>query len=309
MSKTPRGRALDGILLLDKPVGISSNAALQQAKRLFQAQKAGHTGSLDPLASGLLPICFGEATKLSAFLLESDKLYRVIAQLGIQTDTGDAEGRTIAQTRVPLLEAAQVEAVFREHLGPQQQRPPMYSALKHQGQRLYTLARQGIEVERAARSVVIHELRLRELAADTLEFEVRCSKGTYVRTLVEDLAQALATCAHVAALRRLAAGPFSEPMYTLEQLAEHGAGDQQTLDQCLLLPASAVQGWPRLVVDPDNAFYLRRGQAVRLAQAPAFGSVALFDHEQRLLGIGRVLEDGRVAPQRLLNLPAVPTEE
>ncbi|MGH8529247.1 MAG: tRNA pseudouridine(55) synthase TruB [Nevskiales bacterium] len=301
-------RRVDGILLLDKPLGLSSNAALQQAKRLFRAQKAGHTGSLDPLATGLLPICFGEATKLSAFLLESDKRYRVAARLGLQTDTGDAEGKPIAQMAVPPLAAAQVEAMFRRHLGPQQQRPPMYSALKHQGQRLYALARQGIEVERAARPIVIHEMNLLGLSADTLEFEVRSSKGTYVRTLVEDLAQALGTCAHVSALRRLATGHFSEPMYSLEQLTERGASGNEALDRCLLPVSSAVQGWPQLVLDRDSAFYLGRGQAVRLAQAPASGSVALFNQEQRLLGIGRVLEDGRVAPQRLLNLPAELTE-
>lgn len=314
MSKPPRGRALDGILLLDKPVGISSNAALQQAKRLFHARKAGHTGSLDPLASGLLPVCFGEATKLSAFLLDSAKRYRVGAQLGVRTDTGDAEGQVIEQATVPQLDSARVEAVFRQFLGVQQQRPPMYSALKHQGQRLYALARQGIEVERAPRPIEIHELRLLQLDGDQLEFEVCCSKGTYVRALVEDIAQALGSCAHVRALRRTTVGPFSTPMYTLEQLAEcltqaRAGQDPAALDHCLLPASSGVQGWPQLILDPDSAFYLCRGQAVRLAQAPVSGSVALFDQEQRLLGIGRVLEDGRVAPQRLLNLPAAATEK
>ncbi len=177
----------------------------------------------------------------------------------------------------------------------------MYSALKHQGQRLYALARQGIEVERAPREVIIHDLRLVNLLSDQFEFEVWCSKGTYVRTLVQDLAKALGSCAHVGALRRVAAGPFSEPMYGIEQLATLAAQGTEALDRCLLPMASALQGWPQLTLDPDTAFYLRRGEAVRVSKAPREGLVALFDRGGALLGIGRINEDGLVAPQRLLN--------
>ncbi len=303
MSRKLTGRAVDGILLLDKPAGISSNAVLQQARRLFMAQKAGHTGSLDPLACGLLPVCFGEATKVSGCLLDSDKHYRVTVHLGRQTDTGDAEGRVLAEMDWAQVDAARIEAAFARMLGPQQQRPPMYSALKHQGRRLYALARQGIEVERAPRPIEIQALQLLRLEGAELEFEVRCSKGTYVRTLVEDLARLLGTCAHVAALRRLAAGPFAGPMYSLEELVTRAADGLAALDACLLPPVAAVAGWPRIVLDEPSAYRLSRGQAVTVPKSPAQGEVAVFDAAGRLLGMGTVQGDGRIAPRRLLNYP------
>lgn len=255
------------------------------------------------MATGLLPVCFGEATKLSAYLLDSDKRYRVTAQFGTRTSTGDAEGEVIERAAPPSLTSEAVEAVFRGHLGVQQQQPPMYSALKHQGQRLYALARQGIEVERALRDITIHELRLLGAQGSQLEFEVHCSKGTYIRTLVEDLARSLGSCAHVRALRRLAVGPFGEPMYSLEQLGELAAQSAEALTRCLLPPAGALQGWPQLTLADDAAFYLGRGEPVRVPKAPREGQVALFDRQGELLGIGRIDADGLVAPQRLLNRP------
>src|SRR5579862_9142002 len=214
-------RQIHGILLLDKPLGMTSNAALQKVKRLFNAKKAGHTGSLDPLATGMLPICFGEATKFSQFLLESDKCYQVEAKLGVKTRTGDAEGEVIAVKPVMDLTCERLEAVLSQFVGQIQQIPPMYSALKIQGKPLYELARQGIEIPREARSVQIYRLQLIDFQAETLKFEVQCSKGTYVRTLVEDIGELLGCGAHVSALRRTVVLPYNEiKMYTLDALEE-----------------------------------------------------------------------------------------
>ncbi|MGB1580547.1 MAG: tRNA pseudouridine(55) synthase TruB, partial [Nevskiales bacterium] len=214
-----RGRNISGILLLDKPIGRSSNAALQEVKRLFDARKAGHTGSLDPLATGLLPICFGHATKLSGYLLDADKAYWVKARLGERTDTADAEGEVIERLPVPDLSSRSVLDVLGSFLGEQEQLPPMYSALKHEGKRLYELARAGEEVERKKRRINIYDLQLLSAQADELVMSVRCSKGTYIRTLVEDIAQALGTVGHVAALRHTAVGAFTgEQMIDLPNL-------------------------------------------------------------------------------------------
>lgn len=296
----PKGRVIDGVLLLDKPIGLTSNQALQRVKRLFDARKAGHTGSLDPLASGLLPICLGQATKVSGFLLDAGKRYQVVARLGQRTDTGDADGQVIEERPVPALDRGLVKRVLARFEGSQTQVPPMYSALKHQGQRLYKLARQGIEIERQPREIEIHGLELLSLEADALELEVACSKGTYVRTLVEDIAQALGTVAHVIVLRRLGVGPYAEGrMYKLEELEALAEQGMERLDELLLPVDSALEHWPSVELGADSAYYLMQGQAVMAPGAPSSGKVRLYDEGHGFLGIGEVKLDGRVAPTRL----------
>lgn len=295
-----KGRVIDGVLLLDKPIGLTSNQALQRVKRLFDARKAGHTGSLDPLASGLLPICLGQATKVSGFLLNAGKRYQVVARLGQRTDTGDADGQVIEERPVPALDRGLVKRVLARFEGSQTQVPPMYSALKHQGQRLYKLARQGIEIERQPREIEIHGLELLSLEADALELEVACSKGTYVRTLVEDIAQALGTVAHVIVLRRLGVGPYAEGrMYKLEELEALAEQGMERLDELLLPVDSALEHWPSVELGADSAYYLMQGQAVMAPGAPSSGKVRLYDEGHGFLGIGEVKLDGRVAPTRL----------
>lgn len=298
--RRPR-RPVSGVLLLDKPVGWTSNAALQAVKRLYQAAKAGHTGSLDPLASGLLPICLGEATKLSGFLLNADKGYRFTCRLGVTTTTGDAEGEVVAVRPVGPLSRESMEAALRRFVGTIRQIPPMYSALKHNGQPLYKLARKGMEVERAPREVTVRELRLLRLDDEEFECELRCSKGTYVRTLATDLGEILGCGAHVTALRRTVVEPFDAArMVTLESLREWAEQGLAVLDTKLLPSDSAVTQWPAVRVGGDAAFYLRQGQPVLAPRAPSQGWVRLYQDEQRFFGIGEILDDGRVAPRRLL---------
>lgn len=307
--RRPQGRRLDGILLLDKAVGQTSNAVLQEVKHLYRARKAGHTGSLDPLASGMLPVCFGEATKISAFLLDADKTYWVRARLGEKSSTGDAEGEIVERRRYDHLSQEQIESALTGFLGEQEQIPPMYSALKHKGKRLYELAREGVEVERKPRRIHVYELNLVRFEGDQLELELRCSKGTYVRTLVEDIAIAADTVAHVVELRRLAVRPFdSEAMETFESLKslfwEREDLDiesrQALIDEKLLPMDSALQHCPAISLDADSAYYLQRGQAVQVPQAPTRGLVRIYDSEENFLGVGEVLDDGRIGPKRLL---------
>jgi tRNA pseudouridine55 synthase len=299
-----QGRNVDGILLLDKPLGVTSNDALQRVKRLYNAAKAGHTGSLDPLATGLLPVCLGGATKFSAFLLDADKRYRVRVRLGVTTSTADAEGEVVATAPVLGIEEHDLREVLNGFLGSIDQLPPMYSAVKHRGERLYKLARQGIEVERAPRSVQIFEIRLRTFVVPDFEMDVHCSKGTYVRTLAEDIGKALGCGGHVAELRRTGVGPFVEPearfvpLAELEQLAARE--DLQLLDGLLLPLESALDHWPAVRLSEDAAFYLRQGQAVLVPQAPTQGLVRLYDPSQRFIGVGAILDDGKVQPKRLL---------
>lgn len=294
-------RPVSGVLLLDKPVGWTSNAALQAVKRLYQARKAGHTGSLDPLASGLLPICLGEATKLSGLLLNANKAYRFTCRLGVTTTTGDAEGEILVTRPVESLSREPVEVALRRFTGAIQQTPPMYSAVKRAGQPLYKLARRGIEVERASREVTIHELRLLRLDGAELECELRCSKGTYVRTLAADLGEALGCGAHIVALRRTAVEPYDAArMVTLEALRERAEQGLAALDEVLLPADTALPDWPVVRVRGDSAFYLRQGQPVLVPRAPTQGRVRLYEDEERFLGIGEILDDGRVAPRRLL---------
>ena len=298
-------RPVDGILLLDKPLGVSSNTALQMVKRIYQAQKAGHTGSLDPLATGLLPICLGEATKLSGFLLDGDKRYRARARLGVKTSTGDSEGEVVAHSDPSNVDWSALEAVFPTFIGERLQVPPMFSALKHQGRRLYELARAGREVERSARAIRIYELKLLGFADGEFEIEVACSKGTYIRTLVEDIAAVVQQCAHVTALRRIAAEPFRQPaMVTLEQLDT--CADAAERDALLLPPAAAVASLPQVRVDGDLAFYLGRGQAVQAGRLPEQGAIAVLDLTGRLLGIASRNQDGMLAPTRWLAARVLP---
>ena len=297
-----RGRDVHGIVVLDKPAGMSSNAALQQVKRLFNANKAGHTGSLDPAATGVLPVCLGEATKVSGYLLDSDKAYQVVVKLGVRTDSGDTEGEVVEERPVPALDEALVESVLASFRGEIEQVPPMYSALKRDGQPLYKLARQGIEVEREPRAVTIHELNLLAFDADTLTLDVRCSKGTYIRTLAEDIGERLGCGAHVFALRRTLAGPFDlGQAHTLEALEVLKQESFAALDNILLPIEQALADWPRISLSSDLAYHLKRGQAVLVPKAPTQGLVSLFGgEEQRFIGIGYILDDGRVAPKRLM---------
>jgi tRNA pseudouridine55 synthase len=286
--RRPRGRPVDGILLLDKPLGITSNDALQQVKHLFFAQKAGHTGSLDPLADGLLPICFGNATKLSAFLLDADKHYWVRVKLGETTTTQDAEGEVV-QTVIP------------QFLGEIDQLPPMYSAVKHQGERLYKLAREGKEVERQPRRISIHSLELTRFEPGVFEMEVHCSKGTYVRTLAEDMGEALGCGAHVIGLRRTGVGPYgTEGMVTLDRLKAMYEEDKFQLDKLLLPIDSALADWPAVNLTADSTYYIKMGQPVLVPKAPTAGWVRLYDADGGFLGVGEVEEDGRIAPRRLM---------
>ncbi len=288
-------------MLLDKPVSFGSNQVLQRVKRLFQARKAGHTGSLDKLASGLLPICLGEATKFSTFLLNSDKRYQAVFQLGAVTTTGDAEGEVTESRSFEPFTRDQLEAVIARFRGEIEQIPPMHSAIKHKGQRLYKLAHQGLEVEREPRRITIHSLELRDFGEDFMAVEVFCSKGTYVRTLAEDIGQALGCGAHVKALRRIGAGPFDASqmisLERLEQLAEEGL---DALDEVLVPMEAALSAWPEVRLPENAAFYLKKGQPVLVPKSPTRGWVRLYASGDRFLGAGEVLDDGRIAPRRLV---------
>lgn len=297
-----RGRDLTGIVLLDKPVGMGSTQVLQRVKTLFQARKAGHTGSLDRLASGLLPICFGEATKISGFLLEADKRYRSTFRLGVVTSTGDAEGEVLERRAPPELDRAAILEVLAEFTGVIEQVPPMHSAIKYQGQRLYKLAHQGVTVERKPRRVTIHRLELLEHGPERVSVEVHCSKGTYIRTLAEDIGKRLGCGASVEALRRLGAGPFdAAEMVSLAEIEERAEQGLACLDEVLLPIEAAVSHWPGVSLPEGVAYYLRRGQPVLVPHAPTEGWVRIFAAGDRFVGVGEVLDDGRVAPRRLMN--------
>ena len=296
-----KGRSVHGILLLDKPGGISSNGALQEVKRLYQARKAGHTGSLDRIATGMLPICLGEATKLSGFLLHADKRYRAVFTLGVRTATGDSEGEVLETRPVHGIDEDGVQRALAQFTGTIQQVPPMFSAVKHQGQRLYRLAHQGVTVDREAREVTVHELSLRRLEGHDLEVDIFCSKGTYVRTLAEDIGELLGVGAHVSMLRRLSVGPFREDqMVTLSAVEALAREGQEALDGALLPTDNAVLQWPAVKLSRDVTYYLNLGQAVMVPHAPTAGWVRLYG-EGAFLGMGEVLDDGRIAPRRLLH--------
>lgn len=317
MGRVRQGRAVDGILILDKPTGPSSNQVLQTVKRLFGASKAGHTGSLDPLATGVLPICFGEATKFSQFLLEADKVYFATFCLGIATATGDTQGEILRQTCAAQLTMEQVEAALSQFRGVISQVPSMYSALKHQGRPLYQLARQGIEVEREAREVKIHEFRIDRFHPGPqarLEVTIRCSKGTYVRSLAEDLGAVLGCGAHVISLRRLSSGPFDDSgAIGIERIrALREAGQLSALDALLLPVEMAVGDRRRIDLTDGQSWHFRRGNPVMASVESGFDLgtgelVRVFREEGGFLGLGQGLGDGRVKPHRLLCQPSVPS--
>jgi tRNA pseudouridine55 synthase len=292
-----------GILLLDKPLGLSSNAALQRVRTLFDRAKAGHVGSLDPLATGMLPVCLGEATKIAGDILAGRKRYRFTIALGSATRTGDAEGEVIQRAAVPALDHAQVLALLARFRGPQSQVPPMYSALKRDGQPLYRLARAGVTVPRAPRSIELFELTLRALGPAHLELETLCSKGTYIRVLAEDLAAALGTCGHVAALRRVAVEPFeNEPMHTLESLAQlRAAGTPLPL----LALDFALQHLPAVHLGELDSERCRQGQ--RVAASAAGPRVRIYDSQGHFMGLGEADLSGGLQPRRLFNLDAPET--
>ncbi|WP_165669533.1 tRNA pseudouridine(55) synthase TruB [Metapseudomonas otitidis] len=294
-------RDVSGILILDKPRGMSSNQALQKVRWLLNAEKAGHTGSLDPLATGVLPLCFGEATKFSQYLLDADKGYETVAQLGVTTTTGDAEGEVLERRDVTV-GRDELEAALARFRGEIQQVPPMYSALKKDGQPLYKLARAGEVVEREARSVTIARLELLALDSTKATLSVSCSKGTYIRTLVEDLGQVLGCGGHVAELRRTQAGPFNlSQAISLEELEKaHAEGGNEALDRFLLPSDSGLEHWPLVQLSEHSAYYWLHGQPVRAPEAPKFGMLRVQDHSGRFIGIGEVSDDGRIAPRRLI---------
>lgn len=292
-------RAIDGVLLLDKPLGYSSNQALQQVKRLYQAAKAGHTGSLDPLATGLLPICLGEATKFSHFLLDADKSYRALIQLGSTTTTGDAEGEVLIRNEVNVTSAFLQETISK-FVGQIEQVPPMYSALKHEGKALYEYARNGQEIVRPARTVTIFDIKLNSFdpVLNSVEIDVVCSKGTYIRTLAEDIGQALGCGAHLAGLRRLTTAHFSlQHACTLEQLE---AMSMEQRDKALLPVESPVQDLPSQTLDADSAYYLLQGQSIWKSGVNMQGLFRIYHEDGRFLGLGELDADGKVAPKRLL---------
>jgi tRNA pseudouridine55 synthase len=290
-------RAISGILLLDKALGVSSNAALQQARALFGAIKAGHAGSLDPLASGLLPVCFGQATKVCGRLLNSGKTYRVLVRLGERTESGDGETEVLERAAVPPLDDRAVDAVLTAFLGEQQQVPPMHSALKFEGKRLYELARRGESVEREPRRIVIHRASRVRLAGDELEFDVSCSKGTYVRTLAAEVAARLGTLGYVRGLRRLSLDPFGDlPMYTMEQLTERSP---EARDAVLLPPDRAFLDLPQVELDSGAVEGLLQGRTVAALQPARPGELRAYDDRGRFLGMVQGAPDGRVRPVRL----------
>jgi tRNA pseudouridine55 synthase len=297
-------RNVDGIVLLDKPLGMTSNRAVQRVKQLFAAAKAGHTGSLDPLATGMLPICLGQATKMSAFLLDSDKAYRVRVCFGTQTATGDAEGRVLRHGPDSVPDADLQRALESFH-GSFPQTPPMYSALKHNGQRLYELARAGREVPRAPRMVHVHELLVETPDLRHPVLGVRCGKGTYIRCLVEDIAHAAGTVAHVAELRRLAVEPFSEAaMCTLQELEAAAGEGNEAIERFLITPEAAVSRLPGVHLSRPDALRIRHGQQVSCDAGRSAGMVRLYDDNGRFMGVGERLPDGNVRPRRLMSSTA-----
>jgi tRNA pseudouridine55 synthase len=290
-------RDISGILLLDKALGVSSNAALQQVRALYNAAKAGHAGSLDPLASGLLPVCFGQATKVCGRLLNSGKTYRVLVQLGSRTESGDGETEVIERAAVPSLDDRVVDAALAAFLGEQQQVPPMHSALKFEGKRLYELARRGESVEREPRKIFIHRIARVRLERNELEFDVYCSKGTYIRTLAADVAVRLGTIGYVRGLRRLSLDPFGDlPMYTLEQLTELAPAARDAL---LLQADQAFLDLPQVELTDDAVAGLLQGRTVAARRRAAPGELRAYDDRGRFLGMVQGAPDGRVRPVRL----------
>ncbi|MGJ7095082.1 tRNA pseudouridine(55) synthase TruB [Vibrio hannami] len=308
MARRRKGRPVNGVVLLDKPTGISSNDALQKVKRIYFAEKAGHTGALDPLATGMLPICLGEATKFSQFLLDSDKRYRVIAKLGERTNTSDSDGEVV-ETRPVKVDRGQLERCIAKFRGTTDQIPSMFSALKYQGKPLYEYAREGIEVPRESRKITVYDIELLRFEGDEVEMEVHCSKGTYIRTIVDDLGEMLSCGAHVTYLRRTGVSHYPyEKMVTIEQLEEllEQAREQdiqpkELLDPILLPMDTAVQDLPEVNLIPELTDMVQHGQPVQVFGAPAEGQVRMTSGEEKLfIGVGEIDDDGKIAPKRLV---------
>jgi tRNA pseudouridine55 synthase len=298
MGKRKSGLNVHGILLLDKRQGVSSNKALQEVRRLLNANKAGHTGSLDPLATGLLPLCFGEATKVSALMLDDDKRYQVEMRLGVMTDTGDAEGQVIKEMAQPELTESILNKCLQHFCGDIEQVPPMYSALKHEGRKLYELAREGKHVERKARRITIYSINLLDVKADRLVLDVHCSKGTYIRSLVEDIGHYLGSCATVTMLRRIMAGQFDiRNALTWEQLQDMSA---ETIASKMLAVDTPLADMPAVEVSPAQAEKIRQGQQLDWVH-PLQGMVRMYC-QQVFLGLGEMLLNGKLAPKKLFHL-------
>ncbi len=296
--------AVNGVMLLDKPVGFTSNQALQTVKRLLNACKAGHTGSLDPIATGLLPLFFGEATKLTQFLLNADKRYWTVFKLGVSTTTFDSEGEATA-TRPVAVGLRDIEKALARFKGEIEQIPPMYSAIKHNGEALYKLARAGVEVEREPRPVTVYEIKTLEFQDDLLTLEISCSKGTYIRTLAHDLGEILGCGAHVVQLRRLAIGDVSiDRAVSLDRLESLATPVERA--QLLQPVDSVLHAVPDVHLTSLAAHYLKQGQPVSTRHGLAPGWVRLYEGDSRFLGMGQVLDDGQVAPRRLLVLTESP---
>lgn len=296
-----KGRSINGIVLLDKPTGLSSNAALQRVKRLFEANKAGHTGSLDPLATGVLPLCLGEATKVSQFLLDSDKKYRATVKLGVRTDSADSEGNVIATCDDFTITKQDVLAALEHFKGEIQQIPPMHSALKVDGIPLYKRAHKGEVIERKSRTIVVYSIELTKFSETELVLEIFSSKGTYIRTIADDLGELLGCGGHITALHRMKAGVFSEDAcYSLEFLTEHKeVSGLSSLDELLIPMDKAIEDLPAVVLPSITADFVKNGQAVLVSHLPVEGLVRMYE-EERFLGIGCIDDDGRVAPKRLV---------
>ena len=308
MARRRKGRPINGVILLDKPTGISSNAALQKVKRIYFAEKAGHTGALDPLATGMLPICLGEATKFSQFLLDSDKRYRVIAKLGERTDTSDSDGE-VAETRPIDVNLEKLEACIDTFRGESDQVPSMFSALKYQGKPLYEYARKGIEVPRESRKITVYEIVLHRFESDEVEMEVHCSKGTYIRTIVDDLGEMLGGGAHVTMLRRTGVAKYPyEKMVTLEQLNElleqahrDEVAPKELLDPLLLPMDTAVEDLPEVNLNAELTNLVQHGMPVQVLGAPEGTPIRMTSGEDKLfIGVAEVNDDGKVAPKRLV---------
>ena len=299
--KTTEKRIVNGILLINKPQGLTSNAVLQQAKRLFHAQKAGHTGSLDPLATGMLPLCFGEATKFSQYLLDADKCYETTGLLGIKTNTADAMGDVIARVDDFTISIAQLQSVLDTFLGTIKQVPSMFSALKHQGKPLYKFARDGIEIERQAREITIHDLQLNAFDGREFKLTVSCSKGTYIRNLVEDIGNRLSVGAHVTQLHRVyTAGLASEPMFSLDELAEKSS---EELMQLLLPVDRAVDYLPKFILDDEQILALRQGKTVQIMKPiDPVTNVRLYSVDNQFIGLGTWETPNILKVQRLLSI-------
>jgi tRNA pseudouridine55 synthase len=299
VSKRKSGLNVHGIILLDKRLGVSSNKALQEVRRLFNANKAGHTGSLDPLATGLLPLCFGEATKVSALMLDDDKRYQVTVKLGVMTDTGDAEGQIIETKPVPPLSFEQIQTCLKKFTGAQAQVPPMYSALKHNGKKLYELAREGITIEREPRNITIYEINLLEFTPETLTLDVACSKGTYIRSLAEDIGHDLGCGGTVTALRRTQAGKFQlNEAKTIEQLS---AMTSDELHASLIPADKPLENLQKIDLSPEQATVIRYGQAIDFATNETKQNVRLYA-ENVFLGLGEIGLNDKITVVRLFNL-------